>query len=139
MEKKMMAKLIAVIGIVAMGMSLGCLGGVTTINDIKTNPDYSGKEVVIEGILGHGSFMNAIGTTSGGVFVIREDKDFSQGLVQDIRVKYNGELLPRQGGDTSFYVPGTITKVKVTGTVENERLAGSRWMPYIRATSWEYV
>ena len=137
MEKKTTAKLITVVVIVAIGMSLGCLG-TTTIKDIETNPDYFGKEVVVEGVLGHGSFANILGTTTGGIFVIREDKDFSKGLVQDIRIKYNGEL-PTRKGSNGFYVIGTKTKVKVTGIVENERAAGSTWMPYIRATSWEYI
>jgi predicted peptidase len=146
MEKKTMAKLIAVIGIVAIGMSLGCIG-TTTIGDIKKNPDYLGEKVVVEGVLGHGSFMNAIGTTSGGIFVMREDKSFNSGLVKDIRVKYNGELpTDKKNG---YYVSGTITKVKVTGIVENHNSGtsgwgkseyiASLWQPHIRATSWEYI
>lgn len=138
MEKKTIAKLMTVMVIVTIGMSLGCVG-TTTIRDIEKNPDYLGKEVVVEGILGHGSLPNILGTTSGGVFVIREDKDFKDtAFVKDIRVKYDGEL-PTNRGSSGFYVPGTITKLKVTGIVENERAAGSTWMPYIKATSWEYI
>jgi hypothetical protein len=135
MEKKTIAKLIAVMVIVTIGMSLGCVG-TTTIEDIETNPDYFGKKVVVKGVLSHG-ILESFRQDSG--FTIREDKEYKDApLMRDIYVRYDGEL-PTNRGSSGFYVPGTITKLKVTGIVENERLAGSTWQPYIRATSWEYI
>ena len=138
MKKKMIAKLIAVMAIAVLGMSLGCIG-TTTIKDIEANPDYHGKEVVVEGVLERNTLDGLREMSGSRGFSIREDKEWKNTLfMKSIYVRYNGEI-PTRKGASGFYVPGTVTKVKVTGIVENERAAGTTWMPYIRATSWEYI
>lgn len=120
--------------------------GTTEIRDIVLNSNHSGKEVTIEGILGRGSLPNRPAKNPG--FPVSEPKaPKGESYRVDIYAKYDGELpidkwpattKTNSFGAVSVISPGTPTKIKVTGIVENG-YHGSTWMPCIKATSWEYV
>lgn len=135
MRNKTIGRLIAVMVIlVAVAMSLGCVGSTATIKEIENNPEYAGKEVTVEGIL-KSDILQAVFGERG--FTIREEKCSGYlGLCREIRVEYSGDL-PSWSKEGQPYVPGSVTKVKVTGIVRNKD--PRVWSPYIEGTSWKYI
>ena len=130
MKKKIVVGLIA---LVVMAMFTGCIESTTTIKEINDNPDYAGKTVTVEGILTHdplGSFLDR------GFRIREEECSGFLGICKDIRVVYSGDL-PSRSKEGQPWVPGSVTKVKVTGIVRNEN--PRVWGPYIEGTSWKYI
>ena len=124
---------VGLIALVVMAMFTGCIESTIPIKEINDNPDYAGKTVTVEGILTH----DILGSFAAKGFRIREEECSGfMGICKDIRVVYSGDL-PSRSKEGQPFVPGSVTKVKVTGIVRNKD--PGVWQPYITGTSWKYI
>lgn len=137
-RKKVVVGLIIIGTIAVIAMYAAGIGnGNTSIKDINKNPAYLGKEVTISGTLTQ-TISDAASYLypRGGVrtFTVYDEKSpLKYGGFEDIQVSYRGEM----PSEPRPYVPGSVTKIEVTGIVKNKN--PQIWIPYIEGISWEYI